>query len=443
MSKTFRGGVHPLPGLHQGKPLTDNKPVKPYVSETVCIPLNMHIAAPPSTPVVKKGDRVLMGQVIAEGVGPRGVPVHASVSGTVKEVGAVQQLGARTSPCITIENDFQDEWVELKGLGNVETCDPAAILPAIQAAGICGMGGAGFPTHFKLSVPPDKKVDTVILNGAECETFLNADHRLMLEYPGKVVDGLRAAMRAANVETGYIAIEDNKRDAIAAISKAAAGRKGVHVVSLRAKYPQGAEKQIIKAITGREVPSGKLPADAGCIVMNVGTAAAVADAVIDGRPLVERITTVTGRVREPSNLLLRIGTIFLDAIGACGGYTVEEPGKIISGGTMTGIAAPSETVSVTKTTGGIVVLSKKEATSMEESPCIRCSRCVEVCPMHLNPFKLKNLCDMNDLKAAQANHIMDCILCSSCSYICPSRRWIMSSIKNAREQIIAQQKKGV
>ena len=443
MMKSFRGGVHPLPGLHQGKPLTDSKPVKPYVSEMVCIPLNMHIAAAPSKPIVKKGDRVLMGQVIAEAVGPRGIPVHASVSGTVKEVGNVQQLGARTSPCITIENDFQDEWVELHGLGNVENCDASAIIPAIQAAGICGMGGAGFPTHAKLTLPEGAKVDTIILNGAECETYLNADHRLMLENPVRVVDGLRAAMRATGVENGYIAIEDNKRDAIAAVTKAATGRKGVHVVTLKAKYPQGAEKQIIKAITGREVPSGKLPADAGCIVMNVGTAAAVADAVIDGRPLVERITTVTGRVREPSNLLLRIGTIFLDAIGACGGYTVEEPGKIISGGTMTGIAAPSETVSVTKTTGGIVVLSQKEATSMEESPCIRCSRCVEVCPMHLNPFKLKNLCDMNDLKAAQANHIMDCILCSSCSYICPSRRWIMSSIKNAREQIIAQQKKGV
>ena len=443
MSKSFRGGVHPLPGIHQGKPLTNNQPVRPYVSESVCIPLNMHIAAAPSTSVVKKGDRVLIGQVIAEAVGPRGIPVHASVSGTVTEVGSVQQLGARVSPCITIANDFQDEWVELKGLGNVETCDPAAIIPAIQAAGICGMGGAGFPTHAKLTIPEGKTVDTVILNGAECETFLNADHRLMVEHPGKVVDGLRAAMRAANVENGYIAIEDNKKDAIVAVTKAAAGRKGVTVVPLRAKYPQGAEKQIIRAVTGREVPSGGLPADAGCIVMNVGTAAAVADAVIDGKPLVERITTVTGRIREPANLLLRVGTIFLDAIGACGGYTVDEPGKIISGGTMTGICAPNETISVTKTTGGIVVLNKKEAASLEESPCIRCSRCVEVCPMHLNPYKLKNLCDMNDLKAAQANHIMDCILCSSCSYICPSRRWIMSSIKNAREQIIAQQKKGV
>ena len=435
MSKTFRGGVHPLPGIHQGKPLTDLKPVKPYVSETVCIPLNMHIAAPPSTPVVKKGDRVLMGQVIAEGVGPRGIPVHASVSGTVKEVGAVQQLGARTSPCITIENDFQDEWVELKGLGNVETCDASAIIPAIQAAGICGMGGAGFPTHFKLSVPPDKKVDTIILNGAECETFLNADHRLMLEQPMRVVDGLRAAMRAAKVERGFIAIEDNKKDAIAAIEAAAKGRKGVSVVALKAKYPQGAEKQIIKAVVHREVPSGGLPADAGCIVMNVGTAAAIADAVIDGKPLVERVTTVTGKVREPANLLLRVGTIFLDAIGACGGYSVEEPGKIIAGGTMTGICAPNDTVSMTKTTNGIVVLDQKEATSLDESSCIRCGRCVEVCPMHLNPYQLKNLCDANMLKEAKANHIMDCILCSSCSYICPARRWIMSSIKNARELI--------
>ena len=435
MKKSFLGGVHPLPSQHQGKPLTNNQPIRAFVSDTVCIPLDMHIAAAPSKPMVKKGDHVLMGQLIAEAVGPRGVPVHASVSGTVKEIGAVQQLGKVVSPCITIENDFNDEWVELKGLGNVENCDAEQIIPAIRDAGIIGMGGAGFPTHFKLTVPPEKKVDTVILNGAECETFLNADHRLMLEQPQRIVDGLRAAMRAAHVDNGYIAIEDNKADAIAAVKAAAASRKGVQVVTLKAKYPQGAEKQIIKAVTGREVPSGGLPADAGCIVLNVGTAAAIADAVIDGKPLVERVTTVTGRVREPANLLLRVGTIFLDAIGACGGYSVEEPGKILAGGTMTGIAVPNDTVSMTKTTNGIVVLDQKEASSMDESSCIRCGRCVEVCPMHLDPYRLKNLCDANLLKEAKEHHIMDCILCSSCSYICPARRWIMSSIKNARELI--------
>ena len=435
MKKTFLGGVHPLPSLHQGKPLTNDKPIRAFVSDTVCIPMNMHIAAAPSKPILKKGDHVLVGQLIAEPVGPRGVPVHASVSGTVTDIGMVQQLGAKTSQCITIENDFNDEWVELKGLGNVENCDASQIIPAIQAAGIVGMGGAGFPTHFKLSVPPEKKVDTIILNGAECETFLNADHRLMVEQPGRVVDGLRAAMRAAHVEQGFIAIEDNKRDAIQAIETAARNRKGIQVVTLKAKYPQGAEKQIIKAVVKREVPSGGLPADAGCIVLNVGTAAAIADAVIDGKPLIERVTTVTGKVREPANLLLRVGTIFLDAIGACGGYAIEEPGKIIAGGTMTGICAPNDTVSMVKTTNGIVVLDQKEASSMDESSCIRCGRCVEACPMHLNPYQLKNLCDANQLKEAKEQHIMDCILCSSCSYVCPARRWIMSSIKNARELI--------
>ena len=298
------------------------------------------------------------------------------------------------------------------------------------------MGGACFPTHVKLSIPAGKTVDTVILNGAECETFLTADHRLMLEAPMKIVDGLRAAMRALNVKTGYIAVEDNKPDAIDALKKTAYGRDGVEVVSLKAKYPQGAEKQIIKAVVGREVPSGGLPADAHCVVLNVATAAAIADAVIDGRPLIERVTTVTGCVREPANLRLRVGTIFLDAIGACGGYS-EEPGKIFAGGSMTGICAPNDTVSVTKGGGGIVALNEKQAKSMEETACIRCGRCVSACPIGLNPYRLKVLCDSNDYEAAKKEHIMDCILCGSCSYICPARRWIMSSIKNARELIAA------
>ncbi len=432
---TFPGGIHPLHELKGGKKPTREKPVRDFVSDTVCIPMDMHLGAP-STPIVKKGEHVLMGQVIGEAVGPRGIPVHASVSGEVIEVGMRQQLQRGPSMCVTIQNNFMDDWVPLVGLGNVEHADAKKIIPAIQAAGICGMGGACFPTHAKLTIPPDKTIDTIILNGAECETFLTADHRLMLESPVRVVDGLRAVMRALNVARGVIAIEDNKPDAIDAVTKAAYGRDGVEVIALRAKYPQGGEKQLIKAVTGREVPSGALPMDVHVVVINVGTAAAIADAVIDGRPLVSRITTVTGCVRNPDNLRLRIGTIFQDAIGACGGYS-EEAGKIFAGGSMTGICAPTDTVAMTKATNGIVALNVKESKSREETACIRCGRCVTACPMGLDPYKLKNFCDGNDLKAAKDHHLMDCMLCGSCAYVCPARRWLVASFRNARELIAA------
>lgn len=430
---TFRGGIHPLKNMAAGKSLSKDKPVREFVSDSVCIAMDQHLGAP-STPCVKKGDKVLIGQVIGEAVGPRGIPVHASVSGLVTEVGPKQMLGKGPSMCVTIQNDFNDNWVELQGLGNVENADPTLIIPAIQNAGICGLGGACFPTHAKLMIPEGKTIDTVILNGAECETFLTADHRLMLEEPMRVVDGLRAVMRALKVANGIIAIEDNKMDAVETISKAAYGREGVKVAVVKAKYPQGGEKQLINAVTGREVPSGKLPMDAHCVVINVATAAAIADAVIDGRPLVSRIVTVTGAVREPDNLRLRIGTVFQDAIGACGGYS-DIVGKIISGGTMTGNAAPTDTVATTKGCGGIIAIGYEDSKSLQETACIRCGKCVQACPMGLDPYKLKNLCDRNDLKAAKDAHLMDCIMCGSCAYVCPARRWLVASFKNARELI--------
>ncbi len=430
---TFRGGIHPLHSTGAGKNPTKDKPIREYVSDTVCIAMDQHLGAP-STPCVKKGDKVLIGQVIGEANGPRGIPVHASVSGTVMEVGQRQMLQKGPSTCVIIQNDFNDNWVELHGLGNVESVDPEMIIPAIRDAGICGMGGACFPTHVKLTVPEGKTIDTVILNGAECETFLTADHRLMLEEPMRVVNGLRAVMRALNVRRGIIAIEDNKMNAVNAIRKAAYGRDGVEVAVLKAKYPQGGEKQLIKAVTGREVPSGKLPMDANCVVLNVGTAAAVADAVIDGKPLVERIVTVTGAVREPDNLRLRIGTVFQDAIGACGGYS-DIIGKIFAGGSMTGICAPNDTVATTKGNNGIVAVEYQQSKSPVETACIRCGKCVMACPMGLDPYRLKNLCDRNDLKAAKDAHIMDCIMCGSCAYVCPARRWLVASFKNARELI--------
>lgn len=343
--------------------------------------------------------------------------------------------------CVTIHNDFADEWVELHPLGSVETVDPALIIPAIKNAGICGLGGASFPTYVKLSIKPEQKCDCIIANGAECETHLTCDHRLMLENPVRVVDGLRAAMRAINVKEGIIAIEDNKPDAIEAMRKACQGREGVRVQVLKTKYPQGGEKQLIEAVTGRQVPSGGLPIQAGVIVMNVATCAAVADAVIDGKPLVERIVTVTGAVRQPANLRLRIGTITEDIIGECGGFS-GDVGKVIFGGAMTGMCAPNTSIPIAKATGGILVLDKQDAASVEEGPCLRCGKCVEVCPIGLHPLKIKIAADADRIDECKRLHVMDCTLCGSCSFICPAHRWLTASFKVAKQKLAAQAKKG-
>ena len=429
---TFQGGIHPLRARHHGKTATSGMPIRDFTPDSVRIPMDMHMGTP-SLPCVKKGDHVKIGQVIGEAAGSWGVPVHASVAGVVTAVGPVQQL-ERESICVTIQNNSSNERVECKGIGDVESAPTDQIVSTVQKAGICGMGGACFPTHVKLSPPKDKTIDTVILNGAECETFLTCDHRLMLETPGLIVDGLRAAMRALNVLRGVIAIEDNKPDAIDSMQKAAEGRQGVEVAVLKTKYPQGGEKQLIFAITGREVPSGGLPMDAGVVVLNVGTAAAIAIAVTEGKPLVNRITTVTGAVSKPENLRLPIGTLFADAIAAAGGYK-GEPGRIVMGGTMTGLPAPDDGVSVGKGTNGIVVLSQKDVKTPPEEQCIRCGQCVRACPAGLMPFHLMHLCKANDLDAAVASHLQDCILCGSCSYVCPAKCLLVASLKNGIDQL--------
>ena len=437
MKATFRGGVHPA---HGSKAQTQGLATRSFVSDTVRIIMNMNIGAP-SQPCVAKGDHVKIGQVIGEPVGFLGLPVHASVSGEVVSVEPIPYLSEQPAMCVTIHNDFADEWVELHPLGSVETVDPALIIPAIKNAGICGLGGASFPTHVKLSIKPEQKCDCIIANGAECETHLTCDHRLMLENPVRVVDGLRAAMRAINVKEGIIAIEDNKPDAIEAMRKACQGREGVRVQVLKTKYPQGGEKQLIEAVTGRQVPSGGLPIQAGVIVMNVATCAAVADAVIDGKPLVERIVTVTGAVRQPANLRLRIGTITEDIIGECGGFS-GDVGKVIFGGAMTGMCAPNTSIPIAKATGGILVLDKQDAASVEEGPCLRCGKCVEVCPIGLHPLKIKIAADADRIDECKRLHVMDCTLCGSCSFICPAHHWLTASFKVAKQKLAAQAKKG-
>ena len=437
MKATFRGGVHPA---HGSKAQTQGLATRSFVSDTVRIIMNMNIGAP-SQPCVAKGDHVKIGQVIGEPVGFLGLPVHASVSGEVVSVEPIPYLSEQPAMCVTIHNDFADEWVELHPLGSVETVDPALIIPAIKNAGICGLGGASFPTHVKLSIKPEQKCDYIIANGAECETHLTCDHRLMVENPVRVVDGLRAAMRAINVKQGVIAIEDNKPDAIEAMRKACQGREGVRVQVLKTKYPQGGEKQLIEAVTGRQVPSGGLPIQAGVIVMNVATCAAVADAVIDGKPLVERIVTVTGAVREPANLRLRIGTITEDIIGECGGFS-GDVGKIVFGGAMTGMCAPNTSIPTAKAIGGILVLNKQDAVSAEEGPCLRCGKCVEVCPIGLHPLKIKIAADADRIDECKRLHVLDCTLCGSCSFICPAHRWLTASFKVAKQKLAAQAKKG-
>ncbi|MEG1560164.1 MAG: electron transport complex subunit RsxC [Clostridia bacterium] len=428
---SFRGGVHPL--KHEGKQQTREKQTVDFVSDSVTIPMAMHLGAP-STPCVKKGDHVLMGQIIGDPVGFLGLPVHSGISGIVTAVEKRQQMGGAPVDCVCIENDFKDEWIVLFPLGNVETVEKSLIIPAIKNAGICGMGGATFPTYVKLNIPEGKTCDTIIVNGAECETHLTSDYRLMLEDTILVIDGLRAVMRALDVKRGIIAIEDNKPSVIKLMQSAIAGRNGVELMTMRTKYPQGSEKQLIKAATGREVPQKKLPIDVSTIMLNAATAAAIATAIIEGKPLISRITTVTGHVKEPKNLRLRIGTEISDIIGFCGGFD-GEIGKIVMGGAMTGLCAPDDKISITKGSGGILVLNQKEAREKDEDPCIRCGRCVSVCPMGLNPYLLKHYCDIGDLKSAEKLNVLDCMLCGCCSFACPSKRFLTASFKHAKDKI--------
>lgn len=437
---SFRGGVHPLTSIHHGKRLTQDRPIQACsVPDEVVIPLSQHTGAP-SKPVVSPGDRVDMGQLIAQADGFVSVPCYSSVSGTIKEMAPRPHISGAMSPSIIITNDHEDRLSkDIKSKGSLDSLSAKQIIDIIKDAGIVGLGGAAFPTHVKLSPPPEKKIDTIIINGAECEPYLTADHRIMLEHPEMVVGGLKAVMKALGVSNAVIAIEDNKKDAITAMSKAAL-EAGVNVATLKVKYPQGAEKQLIYAVTKRRVPSGKLPMDVGVVVVNAGTAYQIALTLKTGIPLIERVVTVTGSVKQPSNFLVRIGTPISYVIEQAGGFAGDIE-KVIAGGPMMGIAQSNLDAPVMKGTSGILVLGKSEARMMEESACIYCGRCVDVCPMGLEPYLLSNYAEKGNFEAAENIHAMDCMECGGCSYICPANRHLTQRVRLAKAEIAKSRKK--
>jgi len=434
---SFTGGIHPPHNKH----LTEDKKIEICkVPEIVAIPLQQHTGAPCEA-LVKIGDEVKLGQKIGQSRGFVSAPVHSSVSGIVKSIETVNLPNGGKSKAIIIANDGKDT---LDGSLNtekkLEDLSRNELLNIITEAGIVGLGGACFPTHVKLSPPDDKKIELVILNGSECEPYLTSDYRLMIEYPEEIIYGMKVIMKILGVSQGYIAIEDNKPEAIESMKDAAQYHDGIQVLSLPTRYPQGAEKQLIYSITGCQVPSGGLPTDIGIEVNNVCTAAAISRAVRIGQPLYQRIVTVSGgAVREPKNLLVRIGTSFREVIDYCGGWT-EEPEKIISGGPMMGTAQHTLDVPVTKETSGILLFTKKEAAKAEPSNCIRCARCLHVCPIGLLPMNISSQSLMGNYEEAEKLHALDCIECGCCSYICPASRPLLHSIRVAKREILAANK---
>ena len=431
MRNTFRGGIHPRERFG-GKAVTGKLPVEVMPAPAqVAILLSQHVGAPCKS-LVKAGDRVLLGQKIGEPAGFMGAPVHASVSGTVKGIVTRTMANGVPGEAILIDNDFQDEVAEPLGdLGDPLKADPAALLARIRECGCVGLGGACFPTQVKLSPPADKPIDTVILNGAECEPYLTGDHRAMLEKSGLIADGLRLAMYILGAKRGVVAVEDNKPDAAECMAAAVREIPGARMRLVKAKYPQGGEKQLIKVITGREVPSGKLPMDAGCVVMNVSSAAAVSEAIREGRPLIERVMTVSGLVERPANLRVRIGTSIGEVLEYCGGVK-GEPNRLILGGPMMGLSGYDLTTPVAKGTSGLVLLRDETPEHTPIGNCIRCGTCVTACPMHLMPLELSRLAEKGDFEACRREHALDCIECGSCSYGCPAKLPLVHNIRVAK-----------
>lgn len=438
MLKTFKGGLH----IHDYKEYTNQKPIKEIESAPLYIfPIQQHIGAP-LEPTVKKGDYVKVGDIIANNTEAFvSVPLHSSVSGTVVAVEPRLHTSGVKITSVVIENDGQFVMSENITPKNPDNMSAEEIISEIRNAGIVGMGGAGFPTHVKLSPPKDKKIDTLIINGAECEPYITADHRRMLEIPEAIIDGIQIVKKALGVDVAYIGIENNKKDAIEILKDKIGEDKGIKVVPLKTKYPQGGEKQLIYAITKRKVPSGGLPADVGVVVSNVDTVSQISNAIRTGIPLIDRIVTVSGDcIKEPNNFLVRCGMPFEDVIKASGGF-INEPKKLIMGGPMMGIAQFSTEVPVVKTTSAILALTDTGDNYKDNTPCLKCGKCVENCPMNLMPLYLNKFARSGDLEMAEKYNIMNCMECGLCSYLCPGYEGPIHNIRIAKQQIIEKRRK--
>ncbi|MBD1399952.1 electron transport complex subunit RsxC [Pelovirga terrestris] len=433
---TFPGGIHPP----DNKATTAGKAIVncPLPNELI-VPMLQHIGAPAEC-CVTVGQQVAKGEQIGTAVGPVSVPIHAPTSGEVIAIEPRLHPVGRPLPAVVIRPDGDERWHE-----GLQACDPDSLNPdelrqLLRQAGIVGLGGATFPTHIKLSPPPDRRIDTLIINGVECEPYLTGDHRLMLEEGSTIVDGILILRKILGVDRVILAIENNKSDAIAVMRQLCTATP-IQVQPLPVKYPQGAEKQLIEAVTGRQVPSGKLPMDCGAVVQNVGTAAAVNTAVHLGRPLVERITTVTGTgVRSPKNLRVAIGTPLTHLIEQCGGFS-DDPGKIILGGPMMGNSQISLEVPVIRGTSGLLVLRQQDISVKKPGPCIRCGQCVKVCPIHLQPTVIALCARLGLVEKADSHNALDCIECGCCTYQCPATLPLVQSIREIKGAIMEHKRK--
>lgn len=435
---TFKGGTHPYDGkdLSRDSKVEELKPGKELV-----FPLSQHIGAP-AVPVVAVGDRVLAGQKIAEAGGFVSANIHSSVSGTVKKIEPRRTAVGAMVNSIIIENDDQYEEVpSVKQTKSIDELEPDEIRNLIKEAGVVGMGGAGFPTNVKLSPKNQDDIDTIIVNGAECEPYLTSDYRRMIEEPDCIIQGLKIVLRLFPKAKGYIGIEANKPEAIKIMTEKAAGESRIEVKVLKTKYPQGGERCMINAITGRKLNSSKLPADVGCIVHNIDTIFSIYLAVMEGKSLTKRIVTVTGdAIKNPKNFYVYLGMNYRDLVDAAGGFTVE-PEKVISGGPMMGFSMFSLDVPVVKGSSSLLAFKKDAVAETESSPCIRCGRCAKACPSGLMPMKLATMAVHGDMEGFKANYGMECVECGCCSYVCPAKRPVTQSVRSMRKMVMAASRK--